>query len=103
MSNYLNFQLDSEDDVKSWIMAQMGYPLVHVEITEQQLTYCINDAIEEFTKYVTQERKYLGLDLEEYNTSGFTLDSNIASVFALEESTIYGNTTGGINTLFNCQ
>ena len=103
MSNYLNFQLQSEDDVKNWIMIQLGYPLVHVEITDEQLTSNINDAIEEFTKYVTEEREYIGLDLEDYQTSGFTLPNNVTSVFALEESNIYGSTTGGVNTLFSVQ
>ena len=83
MSNYLNFQLQDEDDIKDWIMNQMGYPLVQVEITDSQLTYCINDAVEEFTKYVTQERQYLGLDLEDYvSGAGFTLPDNVTSVFA---------------------
>jgi len=101
MSNYLNFSVQSEDDIKDWIMRKLGYPLVQVEITEDTLTDCINDAVEEFTKYVTQEVGYIGLDLEEYSTSGFTLDGNVTSVFALEESTIYGDVTGGINVLFS--
>lgn len=103
MSNYLNFYITDEDGIKNWVMEELGYPLVHVEITDNQLTHCINDAVEEFTKYVTQEREYLALNLEDYNTSGFTLPNNVASIFALEESTIYGNTTGGINTLFSVQ
>jgi len=103
MSNYLNFHITDEDGIKNWVMEELGYPLVHVEITDSQLTHCINDAVEEFTKYVTQEREFLALDLETYNTSGFTIQDNVASVFALEESTIYGNTAGGINTLFSVQ
>jgi len=103
MSNYLNFQIQSVDEAKDWIMKQLGWPLVKVEISDDQLTMCINDAVEEFTKYVVQETEYLSLDLEEYNTSGFTLPDNVANVFALEESTIYGDITGGINVLFSVQ
>jgi hypothetical protein len=36
----------------NWVLMQLGYPLVQVEITEAQLRMCINDAVEEFTKYV---------------------------------------------------
>jgi len=101
MSNYLNFSVRSEDDIKDWTMKKLGYPLVQVEITDDQLQICIDDAVEEFTKYVLQEVTYVGLDLEDYATSGFTLDGNVTSVFALEESTIYGDITGGINVLFS--
>lgn len=103
MSNYLNFSVQTIDDMKDWIMMQMGWPLYQVEITDSQLTMCINDSIEEYTKYVQQEIEYLALDVEEYNTSGFTLPDNVQGIFALEESTIYGDTMGGINTLFSVQ
>jgi hypothetical protein len=89
--------------MKDWVMRKLGWPLNKVEITEDQLQDCINDAVEEFTKYVQQEIQYLALDLEEYNTSGFTLPGNVQGIFALEESSIYGDTIGGINTLFSVQ
>lgn len=100
MSNYLNFYINDEDGIKNWVMEELGYPLVHVEITDSQLTHCINDAIEEFTKYVIQEREYLALNLEDYNTSGFTLPDNVAGVFALEESMTFGG-NAGVNVLFS--
>lgn len=102
MSNYLNFSVKSQADIMDWVLMQLGYPLVQVEITESQLRMCINDAVEEFTKYVIQEESYLALDLEEYS-SGFTLPTNVTGIFALEEDGIYGSTQGGINTLFSVQ
>lgn len=102
MSNYLNFHVNSEEAIMSWILRQLGHPLVDVEIHEDQLRDCVNDAIEEFTKYVIQEEQYLSLNLEDYNTSGYTLPNNVAGIFSMEES-MYGNNQGGINTLFSIQ
>jgi len=102
MSNYLNFAVQTEEQIMSWILRQLGHPLIDVEIHEDSLRDCVNDAIEEFTKYFVPDEDYLALNLEEYNTSGYTLPNNVVSVFALEESTMAGN-QGGINTLFSVQ
>jgi hypothetical protein len=119
MSNYLNFSVKSEDDIMSWICMQLGYPLVQVEITEEQLRMCINDSVEEFTKWVIQEKHYLALNIEEYTEQvidedtgeisdfgGFILsdftggDPLVTGVFAIEENTTAG-VLGGHNTLFS--
>jgi len=100
MSNYLDFSVKTRDQMKDWIMKKLGYPLIQVEITEDQLDLCINDSVEEFTKYVRQESKYLELDLETYNLSGFTLPNNVVSVFALEEGNM-GGQSGGVGELFS--
>ena len=100
MSDYLNFSLSSRDEVANWVVKKLGYPLVQVEITSDQLDICLNDAVEEFTEYVLQERQYLALELSAYNsTSGFTLPNNVVSVYALEET--QAGPLGGINTLFS--
>jgi hypothetical protein len=116
MANYLNFSVQTEGDMMDWICMQLGYPLVQVEITEPQLQMCINDSVEEFTKYVNQEEQYLGLNLSGYtpteydgdgkmlSAGGFILSDwtfgrpMITGVFDLENS---GNGSfGGHNTLF---
>lgn len=104
MSNYINFSIQTREQIKNYILSKLGYPLITVEITDEQLDIVINEAVEEFTKYVTQEKKWLGYDLSTYNeTSGFILPSNVTSIFALEENNVLGGTQGGINTLFSVQ
>lgn len=100
MSDYLNFSLTSRDQVADWVVKKLGYPLVQVEITSDQIDICLNDAVEEFTEYVLQETNYLSLNLSGYNSvSGFVLPSNVVSIFALEET--QAGPLGGINTLFS--
>lgn len=116
MANYLDFSIKTRDQMKCWITMQLGAPLVQVEITDSQLDMCIDDSIEEFTKYVIQEEQYLGLNLSGYTPSEYDDDGKllsaggfilsdwtqgvpmITSVFDLENS---GNGSfGGHNTLF---
>lgn len=105
MSDYLNFSIRNRDDLIGWIERALGAPLVEVEITEDQINDRINDALEEYTRYVQQERQYISFDLEAYDEcDGFTLNSNVASVFAIEGSSLSeGSTTmtGAENILFS--
>jgi hypothetical protein len=102
MSNYLDFSIKTRDQMKDWIMKRLGYPLVQVEITDDQLDICIDDSLEEFTKYVNQERGYIALDLENYGENGYTLPANVTSIFCLEENGGM-NQGGGMNDLFSIQ
>jgi hypothetical protein len=103
MSNYLNFSVTTKDELKDWVMKRLGWPLVDVEITDEQLINCIDDAVEEFTKYVVQDIDYYALDLSTYETSGYTMPNNVTAIFALEESNIMNGANGGVNTLFSIQ
>lgn len=104
MSDYLNFSIQTKDQIKTWVLRKLGYPLIKVEISEEQLDQCINDSVEEFTKYVVQEVDYIAKDLTTYDaTSGFSLPSNVLSVFALEESNIASGSQSSVNTLFSVQ
>ena len=108
MSNFLSFSVNSASGVYDWVLRKMGHPLVAVEITDEQLTDCLNEAMEEFTEWVIEEKRYIAIDLENYDgdndcyvlsgaaVSGF----NITSIFALEENNVMG-TGQGHNTLFS--
>jgi hypothetical protein len=100
MSDYLNFSLQTRDQVADWVLKKLGWPLIQIEITSDQIDIALNDAVEEFTEYVIQERQYLVLALSAYSSvSGFTLPNNVQSIFALEEC--QAGPLGGINTLFS--
>lgn len=108
MSSYTNFSITNRTELSSWILRQLGYPLVTVEITQDQLDDCINSAVEEFTKYVQQEQRALIIDLNSYNTSlsGILLPTNVTSVYELNGDTSTGQTDVSMlfsfsNQLFN--
>jgi hypothetical protein len=100
MSTYLNFAIQDRDELCNWIERKLGAPLVRVELTQDQLDDAIDEAMEIFTKYVTPERKYFALDLDEWPLSGYTMDDNVAGVWAIDGDADFGggNTTG---TLFS--
>lgn len=87
MANYLNLSIQNLDELKDYIMKQMGWPLISVEITDEQLEQAVYDAVEIFTKYVIQEEDYVVLDLENYvMDQGFQMAGNITSVYGIDGS-----------------
>jgi len=70
-------------ELKDWILIGLGHPLVTVELTDEQLNFCIARATEVYTKYAyLGADKYLVIDLNGYQ-HGIGLDLrrfNIASV-----------------------
>lgn len=102
MSSYKSFIIQSKPELCSWILRKLGDPLITVELTSDQIDDAINEAVEEFTKYVNQERQWLALQLDTYSSvSGFILPDNCIGVFALNGQGILGGSSGGINTLFS--
>lgn len=78
---------------------QFGYPLIQVELTDDQILSCINDAVEVYTEYVTYDESYFAVALTDYvEDEGVTLPSNVLGVFALEDEGVVG---GSVNTLFS--
>ena len=72
----------------------MGYPLVQVELTDEQLNLCIADAISLYSKYAFTPEKYLVVNLNFYEKDvGIDLSEfNIMSVkdIALQRDNIFG-------------
>lgn len=100
MSDFLNFSVQTRDDFKDWILTMLGEPLITVELTDKHLEIAINNATEEFSKWVTQEQQYFGVDLSGYVQGvGYTMPSNVTGIFAFSDDFIYAR--GGINTLFS--
>jgi hypothetical protein len=128
MSDYLNFSIKTRKELCNWMGRKLGAPLIKVELHPLHYEDAIDEAIEEFTKYVNQERCWLAYDLEKYHwcekldnkppedcdkkeieglvtgaatDEGFTLPCNVTGIFALESSSRFGQAGGGINTLFS--
>lgn len=100
MSTYLDYSVKTLEEFKTWILAMLGEPLVTVELTNDQLDVCINNALELFTKYVSQDEEYYVCDLSGYTSGvGIVLPSNVVSVFAMEDSDVTSH--GNVATLFS--
>ena len=66
MSTFLEPSIQSKTQFKNWIMRQLGYPTITPELTEEQLDDCINDAVEEFSEYAAQDKKFYAVNLKDY-------------------------------------
>lgn len=98
MATYASFQIQDYDTMVEWIKTQFGYPLIQVELTDDMIRKCINDAVEVYTEYVTYDEQYLGLDLSTYQEdTGIQLPSNVCGIFSLHDE----GTGGNVNTLFS--
>ncbi len=64
----------TRESISAWIKAKLGYPTVEIELTDEQLDICIDDALDEIAPWVVQ-RQYVTLpvqeciDLSEYNVA----------------------------------
>lgn len=100
MSTYLDYALQTKDQLKTYILENLGHPLITVEITDSQLEICINDAVEYFTKYCMQDQDFVAQNLSGYvENVGITLPGNITGIFALDDMSV--STYGDFNTLFS--
>lgn len=66
MSDFLSFSIQTKTEFKNWICRQLGYPTLTPELTDEQLDDCINDAMEEYTEYAAQDKKFFALNLKDY-------------------------------------
>lgn len=101
MSDFLNYSIQTRQEFKDWILRQLGYPLVTIELTDDHLEDSINEAVETFTKYCSQETEYIAMDLSGYvSPSGLLLPNNVTSVFQIDDqgASTFGN---DVNRLFS--
>lgn len=93
-STWLNPGIRTLKQLKDWMLVKMGYPLVQVELTDEQLNLCIADAISLYSKYAYTPEKYLVVNLNFYEKDvGIDLSEfNIMSVkdIALQRDNIFG-------------
>ena len=102
MSSYLDFGIKTREEFKGWILRTLGYPLTQCELTDDQLEDSINDAVEEFTKWVVQEEQFIAIPLTGYvEDEGFEMPGNVAGVFSFNDDGAIRS--DGINTLFTVE
>ena len=77
-STFLNPYITNVDELISWGLSKLGYPLIQVELTREQMEICVADALEKYSKFASFEIRDIlvpidsydpktGLDLSRYN------------------------------------
>ena len=100
MSNYLDFSVKTRDDIKSWILRQLGHPLVTVELAEDHLEDVVNESVETFTKYCSQDIDYVAVNISGYmSPSGILMPSNITGIFSMNDN--MAGSLHDVNRLFS--
>lgn len=72
-SSYMHPAIDSKKELIDWTLTNLGYPLITVELTDQQFNVIIADALTLYTKYASFPIKYIAVDLKFYKP-GIGLD-----------------------------
>jgi hypothetical protein len=80
-STWLNPAIKTKEELINWVLVNLGWPTITVELEENQLNVCIQNALEKYTKYASfGVDKFLlvnlahyipgkGLDLKKFNIS----------------------------------
>lgn len=92
---YINQKIRTRQQLKDWMSRQLGYPLISVELTDEQLDDCIDNATLIWTKYAALRQRYISLDLSQYPVGDEAAD--IPEGFDLSEfrvASVYGISTG---------
>src|SRR5574343_1252633 len=99
MSTFLDFSVKTREQFKTWILTMLGSPLITIELHDDHLEVAINNAVEEYTKFIAQEQEYICIDLTTYvKDSGFILPSNVQGVFNVSDQDINSQS---VNMLFS--
>lgn len=103
-ATYIHQKIKTRDNLKAWILRQLGSPLITVELTSDQLDDAIDNATLLWTKYATMRIKYLTLDLSTYpqadpieeTDEGFDLSEyRVAAVSSIQTGESFGLNGGG--------
>ena len=65
-STWLNPAVKAKEQLVDWILTMLGAPLITVELEENQLNVCIQNALEKYTKYAYFPEQYLTYNLKFY-------------------------------------
>lgn len=63
MASYAKFSIQDRNKLKKYIKMKLGYPIVSVEITDEQMDFAIDEAVELFSKWVHYDQEYYALDV----------------------------------------
>jgi len=102
MGSFVDFSVKTRDQFKEYILGNLGYPLVTVELSDSQLEIAINDAVEMYSKYAVFDEQYLAVCLSAYiASSGVLLPSNVMGIFSCDDDSAINSKIGDVNRLFS--
>lgn len=89
---------------RRWIWNMLGYPQVKVELTEEDVTDCINMAIDKYLYYLTPDLDYYYVDVgpgtHEYKLPSWLPKSSITEVIYQPSSDIFAQLSGSGESFF---
>jgi hypothetical protein len=98
MSDFLNFSIQTKKDLGNWVMRQLGYPFVTVELRQEHIDDCINDAVEEYTEYASNEKKFFAINLKDYIAGkGYYMPREVRAITNIYDYGVHGSTSTAIN------
>jgi hypothetical protein len=99
MSDYLNFSIQTRKDLANWCFRQLGAPLISIELRQEHIDDCINDAVEEYTEYAANEKKFFALNLKDYIRTAKVIIclGNVQAISNLYDYGVHGSSSTGIN------
>jgi len=109
---YTNQRITTREELKDYIVRRLGYPLETVELTDEQLEDCIDDATMLWTKWASLPDRFITMNLSAYENAnedegieeGLDLsDYNVAAVKGVGGQDTFGMYGGdAIWGLSNC-
>ena len=103
-STFTNHKITTDEGLRNWILTELGYPLITVELTEDQLDQAIDNAFEIYTKYADFGEKYIAFSLADYDHTNNYLSLsayNVAAVYGTNEQSTTMFSSG--DTIFSVQ
>lgn len=116
MSTYANFAVKDRDKLKKYVKMKLGWPILTVEVTDEQLDFVIDEAVEVYSKWVCYDDEYYALDFKKVTEiskdnpagsydpkRGFKLPEEIVGVSRIHEasSALFSNTGNSMDFLLS--
>lgn len=102
MASYAKFSIKERSKLKKYIIMKLGGPIITAEITDEQLDFCIDEALEVYSKWVHYDMDYFLLNVKDvipitkenpngnYDPDkGYKLPENIVAVSNIHEADYY--------------
>lgn len=84
-------RLNTQEDLILYIKEELGYPLLQVELTDNQICHCIDKSIQMFTNvaYDGELTKYIKFDCK--GKGSYMIDPTIEEILSVSQNSIFAN------------
>lgn len=93
-------QINSVAEFKTWILQELGYPVITIELADAHLQQAIDEAVYDFTRYNYGEGNYRDFLRLELSAGVSTYDLSGSNVNDVVDMILSVGGTGNINMLF---